>query len=196
MITNEIFWKDLKVNEKLFTDPLGDIASCMIYVSVTKLYLYMVNLFFTDQVREKTDLTSSVIVESNDSKGRKRPKIPDKVYRETDLVQQYPILIDIFLDNDIINFILCDSIDMFIGSVILQFQFKAFKDLQNFDLVIFPLDAPNWPFEVYFYSSRFQSPEKEVGLANFWIPTFQFLMAFIPGTGLRIVNQQILRIIL
>ena len=41
--------------------------------------------------------------------------IREKVYRETDLVQQYPILIDIFLDNDIINFILCDSIDMFIG---------------------------------------------------------------------------------
>ena len=57
-------------------------------------------------------------MESNDSKERKRLKIPDKVYRETDLVQQYPILIDIFLDNDIINFILCDSIDMFIGSVI------------------------------------------------------------------------------
>ena len=69
----------------------------------------------------KTDLISSVIGESNDSKGRKRPKIRDKVYRETDLVQQYPILIDIFLDNDIINFILCDSIDMFIGSVIIQF---------------------------------------------------------------------------
>ena len=34
---------------------------------------------------------------------------------------------------------------------------------------------------VYFYSSRFQSPEKEVGLANFWIPSFQFLMAFIPA---------------
>ena len=82
-------------------------------------------------------------MESNASKGRKRPKIPDKVYRETDLVQQYPILIDIFLDNDIINFILCDSIDMFIGSVILQFQFKAFKDLLNFDLGIFQLDTSN-----------------------------------------------------
>ena len=44
------------------------------------------------------------------------------MYRETDLVQQYPILIDIFLDNDIINFILCDSIDMFIGLVIINFQ--------------------------------------------------------------------------
>ena len=49
-------------------------------------------------------------------------QIRDEVYRETDLVQQYPILIDIFLDNDIINFILCDSIDMFIGSVIINFQ--------------------------------------------------------------------------
>ena len=35
--------------------------------------------------------------------------------------------------------------------------------------------------KVYFYSSRFQTPEKEVGLANFWIPFFQFLMAFIPA---------------
>jgi len=32
-----VVWFDYKVNEKLFTDPLGDIASCMIYVSVTCL---------------------------------------------------------------------------------------------------------------------------------------------------------------
>ena len=36
-------------------------------------------------------------------------------------------------------------------------------------------------FIVYFYSSRYQAPEKEVGLSNFWLPTFQFLMSFIPA---------------
>ena len=102
------------------------------------------------------------------------------MYRETDLIQQYPILIDIFLDNDIINFILCDSIDMFIGSVIINFQRLNFM----------PAIDLKWPYEVYFYSSRFQSPEKEVGLANFWIPTFQFLMAFIPGKGSRIAKTK------
>ena len=44
-----VVWFDYKVNEKLFTDPLDDIASCMIYVSVTKLYLFLVTLFFMDQ---------------------------------------------------------------------------------------------------------------------------------------------------
>ena len=53
---------------------------------VTKLYLFVINLFFTDQV-----------------------------YRETDLTKEYPILVEVFVDNDIVTFILCDSIDMFIG---------------------------------------------------------------------------------
>ena len=44
-------WFEYKVNEKLFTDPLDDIASCMIYVSVTKLYLFLITLFFMDQVK-------------------------------------------------------------------------------------------------------------------------------------------------
>lgn len=46
-----VVWFEYKVNEKLFTDPLDDIASCMIYVSVTKLYLYLITLFFMDQVK-------------------------------------------------------------------------------------------------------------------------------------------------
>ena len=46
-----VVWFEYKVNEKLFTDPLDDIASCMIYVSVTKLYLFLITLFFMDQVR-------------------------------------------------------------------------------------------------------------------------------------------------
>ena len=100
---------------------------------VTKLYLFLINLFFTDQV-----------------------------YRETDLTKEYPILVEIFVDNDIVTFILCDSIDMFIGMVHRRIQFIKL-------------------YLVYFYSSRFQTPEKEVGLANFWIPSFQFLMAFIPA---------------
>ena len=34
---------------------------------------------------------------------------------------------------------------------------------------------------VYFYASRYMAPENQVNIANFWIPTFTFLMAFIPG---------------
>ena len=49
-----VVWFDYKVNEKLFTDPLDDIASCMIYVSVTKLYLFLVTLFFMDQGKSET----------------------------------------------------------------------------------------------------------------------------------------------
>jgi len=45
-----VVWFEYKVNEKLFTDPVDDIASCMIYVSVTKLYLFLITLFFMDQV--------------------------------------------------------------------------------------------------------------------------------------------------
>ena len=56
---------------------------------VTKLYLFLINLFFTDQV-----------------------------YRETDLTKEYPILVEVFVDNDIVTFILCDSIDMFIGKAV------------------------------------------------------------------------------
>ena len=56
---------------------------------VTKLYLFLINLFFTDQV-----------------------------YRETDLTKEYPILVEVFVDNDIVTFILCDSIDMFIGKTL------------------------------------------------------------------------------
>ena len=56
--------------------------------TVTKLYLFLINLFFTDQV-----------------------------YRETDLTKEYPILVEVFVDNDIVTFILCDSIDMFIGLI-------------------------------------------------------------------------------
>ena len=73
------------MNENLFTDPLDDIGSCMVYISVCKLYLYLINLFFMDQV-----------------------------YRETNFIADYPILNDIFLDHGIISFIMCDSIDTFI----------------------------------------------------------------------------------
>jgi len=34
---------------------------------------------------------------------------------------------------------------------------------------------------VYYYSSRFMAPENTVSLVSFWIPTFQFIMSFIPG---------------
>jgi len=74
-----------RVNENLFTDPLDDIGSCMVYISVCKLYLFLINLFFMDQV-----------------------------YRETKFIADYPILNDIFLDHGIISFIMCDSIDTFI----------------------------------------------------------------------------------
>ena len=74
-----------RVNENLFTDPMDDIGSCMVYISVCKLYLFLINLFFMDQV-----------------------------YRETKFIADYPILNDIFLDHGIISFIMCDSIDTFI----------------------------------------------------------------------------------
>ena len=82
---NKIVDSKKRVNENLFTDPMDDIGSCMVYISVCKLYLFLINLFFMDQV-----------------------------YRETTFIADYPILNDIFLDHGIISFIMCDSIDTFI----------------------------------------------------------------------------------
>ena len=112
-------WFEYKADDKLMYDPILSLVHVLLYFAFIKLILFAVKVAF---------------IEMN--------------YRNMKILKRYPIVTEIFLEYDIVGYLLCDGLELMV---------------------------------VYFYSSRFMAPENDVNIANFWIPTFQFFTAFIPG---------------
>ena len=112
-------WFEYKADDKLMYDPILNLVHVLLYFAFIKLVLFGVKVAF---------------IEMN--------------YRNMTILKRYPIVTEIFLEYDIVGYLLCDGLELMV---------------------------------VYFYSSRFMAPENDVNIANFWIPTFQFFTAFIPG---------------
>lgn len=112
-------WFEYRTDDKLMYDPIMSLIYVLLYFAFIKLILFAIKVAFIEMD-----------------------------YRNASMLKRYPIVTEIFLEYDVVGYLLCDGLELMV---------------------------------VYFYSSRFMAPENDVNIANFWIPTFQFFTAFVPG---------------